>query len=316
MNTFLGNVHLRLFGDSSGLIVLTFHGVVAETKDLSNPSLDPRFLVTLDQFREAVLYFLSAGFQAVSPADVLRGLPRGRRHVLFTFDDGYANNLQVLPVLEGERVPALFALATDYVVLQKAYWWDVLRQRSGEHWDLSTFNTEVNSLFQENPTVIEMRLVDRFGADILHSPNELARPMLPAEVRNLAKHPLVFWANHTARHDYLPALDEDEIRGTVGRAQEALHELTGSRPLTMVYPYGGHNKCVRRICWDLGLRLGFTMGSYKQSFSLAGDPERAMTIPRFAVYHEPSIHNQCLETRINWKPSWLLRGHPARRTQD
>src|SRR5205085_4257605 len=99
-----------------------FHAVVPRREDLASALLNPRYLISLDQFEECVTYFLSAGFRAVSPLDILKGLPSRGRFVLFTFDDGYANNTLVLPVLERHRVPALFALATDFIVRQRAYW--------------------------------------------------------------------------------------------------------------------------------------------------------------------------------------------------
>jgi glycosyltransferase involved in cell wall biosynthesis/peptidoglycan/xylan/chitin deacetylase (PgdA/CDA1 family) len=310
LNSWVGRFCLRVLPESKCLIVVAFHGVFQNPSALQNKSVNPRYVVSLDQFEQCVLYYRSRGYLAVSPMDILRGLPSGGRYVMFTFDDGYANNLQVIPVLEKYGVPAMFALTTDYILQQKPFWWDILyRQRRARGSDSQVIDREVDDLIRENPSAIERQLVDEFGQAVLTEMDDFGRPMRPEEVKEIANNPLVFWANHTAQHEFLPNCDPNALRLTIGRAQDTLQELTGSRPESMVYPYGSHTSAIRSVCREFGLRLGFTMDARKQSIKLDCNSDRAMTIPRYAIYNDSSVEQQCLETRIVWKPSWLLGGH-------
>jgi glycosyltransferase involved in cell wall biosynthesis/peptidoglycan/xylan/chitin deacetylase (PgdA/CDA1 family) len=314
LNSGVGALGLRVLPESKSLITLVFHAVVDEAEGPRCGSLNPRYVISVGQFECCVNYYLKHGFEAVSPLDILRGLSPEKRYVMFTFDDGYANNLKVLPILERHRVPATFALITDCVLLNRPFWWDVVyEKRNLRGDDPGSICREVDALVHENSSIIERRLVDRYGPEVLSPSTERNRPMRPDEVRELAKHPLVFWANHSARHEFLPDCQPDDIRRTVGQAQEALRDLTGSPSVAMVYPYGANNEIVRRICWDMGLRLGFTMGSVKYPLELNGTADGAMAIPRFGIYPDRDMEAQCLETRIDWKPSWLLWGRPAYR---
>ncbi len=155
--------------------------------------------------------------------------------------------------------------------------------------------------------------MQHFGANAVHDVPDECRPLRAEEVQALAKHPLIFWGNHTAGHEYLPALADEQARGTIAKAQEALARWTGARPKLIAYPYGGHCRRLHASCAGAGLELGFTTASFKQPLAGALTDTSALALPRFAIAHDHDIVEQCLETRIDWKPSWLLKGRPSRR---
>lgn len=100
----------RLMG-SSGLAVVTYHGVAPQGYDAVDAALDGN-LVTADTLRQQ-LRFLRAHYNVVPPEDVLawregRGeLPP--RAVLLTCDDGLLNCLtDMVPVLQEQAVKCLF----------------------------------------------------------------------------------------------------------------------------------------------------------------------------------------------------------------
>jgi peptidoglycan/xylan/chitin deacetylase (PgdA/CDA1 family) len=313
LNSSAGAMCLRLFPEASGLIVLALHAVLRDWNDPGDGSLNPRYALSIGEIERIITYYLSRDFQAVSPDDIAVGLAPRRRYVMFTFDDGYANNLGVIPVLEKHRVPAVFALVAGHVRCQKAFWWDIVyRQKAALKDDARVTDLNDDALIREKPQALDALLAARFGEDILRAHSDCSRPMKAEEIRELARHPLVFWANHTTEHEYLPNCTPGEVRQSVGQAQETLETLTGSRPISIAYPYGGQNQAVRSICRDLGLRVGLTMASYKQPLDVDWQSDRALAIPRFGIFHDSSLERQCVETRIDWKPSWLVRGRPAR----
>lgn len=93
---------------------------------------DPHGLCVSPQHLSEHLEVLSDQFTPTSMDEMGRSLRGGTvppSSVVITFDDGYADNLtSAKPRLESHGVPALFFVATDYVVGQREFWWDELER--------------------------------------------------------------------------------------------------------------------------------------------------------------------------------------------
>ncbi|NCJ08460.1 polysaccharide deacetylase family protein [Synechococcales cyanobacterium C] len=68
----------------------------------------------------------------ISLTDFAHGMARGelpQRAIALTFDDGYANNLEVAkPLLEQYDIPATVFVASGYLDQNREFWWDELAQ--------------------------------------------------------------------------------------------------------------------------------------------------------------------------------------------
>src|SRR5262245_32303225 len=61
----------------------------------------------------------------IGPNDLPNVLNRKGRYALITFDDGYRDNYEVaFPILQRERVPAVFFVATGFLDHPRLPWWD------------------------------------------------------------------------------------------------------------------------------------------------------------------------------------------------
>jgi peptidoglycan/xylan/chitin deacetylase (PgdA/CDA1 family) len=73
------------------------------------------------------LRYLKASFDVIAPHDiahVVSSKQRGR-HVLVTFDDGYADNYHAaFPILTSHKLQASFFVATGYIDEPRLPWWD------------------------------------------------------------------------------------------------------------------------------------------------------------------------------------------------
>jgi peptidoglycan/xylan/chitin deacetylase (PgdA/CDA1 family) len=72
------------------------------------------------------LRYLKENFDVIAPRDVsyVVRLKRGR-HVIVTFDDGYADNYtDAFPILKSHRLQATFFIATGYIDEPRLPWWD------------------------------------------------------------------------------------------------------------------------------------------------------------------------------------------------
>ncbi|MFE3162647.1 polysaccharide deacetylase family protein [Streptomyces sp. NPDC059224] len=59
--------------------------------------------------------------------------------------------------------------------------------------------------------------------------------------------------NHTWYHKRLTDLDEDGIRQELGRTQNAIERITGTKPVLMRPPEGRTSRKVAKVCRELGL---------------------------------------------------------------
>jgi peptidoglycan/xylan/chitin deacetylase (PgdA/CDA1 family) len=104
-------------------VVLVYHRV-------GEPRLDPWRLMVDPEIFGGQMEALARDWSPLSLAELVEGFA-GRqlpeRAVAVTFDDGYADNLEVAaPILAVHRIPATLFVATDLVDAGGAPWWDRL----------------------------------------------------------------------------------------------------------------------------------------------------------------------------------------------
>lgn len=106
-------------------IILMYHRV-------AKPDSDPwRLSVSPSNFEEHMRVIRNHG-QPIQMQELGNGLRRysfGRKEVVVTFDDSYADNfLKAKPILEQYEIPATFFVVTGAIDSQEEFWWDKLEQ--------------------------------------------------------------------------------------------------------------------------------------------------------------------------------------------
>jgi peptidoglycan/xylan/chitin deacetylase (PgdA/CDA1 family) len=111
------------FARWSGIVGLNYHRIGDGRRSAFDRGL---WSATAEGFEQQVRW-LKANFDPIAPSDIetiVEGRRKGR-HVLVTFDDGYADNyFEAFPILESHRVPATFFVATGFVDRPVLPWWD------------------------------------------------------------------------------------------------------------------------------------------------------------------------------------------------
>jgi peptidoglycan/xylan/chitin deacetylase (PgdA/CDA1 family) len=243
----------------------------------------------------------------VTDGQVADGLAPGRNHLLVTFDDGYFNNAQVLPVLEQAGVPATFYVSTSHVLEGKAFWWDVLaremRQRGAAE---RAINAEIRRMKIWSNDRIEASLKLRFGERALRPRGDLDRPLAASELRDMARHPLVSVGNHTCDHAILPNCTPAERRRQIGDCQIALAAITGKAPTSIAYPNGDYSREVVEDAQAAGLRVGVTVRPCTTHLPLAAG-KASMTLGRYLVWGDEDLRVQRRKMAASFVPGNLLR---------
>ena len=273
---------LSLRREHGGLSTFMFHGVFADRAEVDRGDAHPQQGVTVADFRAFVAYLLGCGYQFVSVADVLAGLPPGPRYAMVTFDDGYFSNSRVVPVLEEFDVPAVVFVSTGHVMGGKCFWWDVLyREGLGRGASAAEIAEETERLKLLRTEEVEADLARRFGRDALRPRGDADRPFTAAELKDFAAHRLVTLGNHTADHAILPRYTPEEMRRQLRDAQDVLREVTGAAPAAVAYPNGEYSDAVVEAARSVDLRLGIGIEPRKNRLPIdvaAGD---AMRLGRF-----------------------------------
>ncbi len=303
--------HLRFFGDGPGLLSFLFHKLFVDEAEMQDPTVDPLEGVLMTRFREFLEYYLQAGYQFVSPDQVLRGLPDDGRYVLLTFDDSYHDNVRVLGILREYTIPAVFFISSNHIVNNRCFWWDVLyRERRKAGASVSAIRLEQNQMKVRRHDEIERALVAEFGVGALRPQGELDRPFTPAELREFAGHPLVHIGNHTLDHAILTIYGPGDIRHQIEQNQVALQHLTGQTPEIISYPNGNYSPVVLQVTQEIGFRLGLGVQPGKNHLPLAPGTKDALMLNRNILRGDRPWMKQCRLARADWGRIARLR-HPS-----
>jgi peptidoglycan/xylan/chitin deacetylase (PgdA/CDA1 family) len=235
-----------------------FHGVFRSLHDAHSGATLPCQCATVCQLSQFIGYFRASGYGFVAPDDICRGLDPHGYHVLLTFDDGYFNNCNVLPLLQEHNIPAVFFIPTSHIRTGKAFWWDVVYRRRADLCDsareLARIYSHLSSLRTSD---IESWLGARLGSDALAPVGGLDRPMTAAELAELAKDSHVHLGNHTDDHAALTNYSETEVAQQINKCQTELERITGRKPIALSYPHGLYSETIIQIARRAGLQLGF-----------------------------------------------------------
>lgn len=284
--------------DRDHLVSLMFHGISAGERVLGGYG-DDQLVNTIDEFAEAIEYFHSQGFQFLRCADLLADLPRNGRFVHLSFDDGYANNLAVLPVLEQFQVPATFFIATGHIESGDAFWWDAvyhvgLEQGHGRR-QIDRLQLEIK---KQSPRAFHRSLETLFGDGPIRPQGDHDRPMTIDELKQLAAHPLVEIGNHSHNHYALPHCTPEVAVQQITDAQEWLVDVLGQPAKAFAYPYGYWDEASIQAVAAAGIQLAFGTHDGRARIPIQGHHQRS--IGRYELKTGNPINGQCRMMRSPW----------------
>jgi len=105
-----------------GIIGLNYHRIGDGRRTLFDRGL---YSATAEDFDTHVRW-LKSNFDVIAPRDITTAVRAKRgRHVIITFDDGYADNHEhAFPILKSHGVVATFFIATGFIDQPRLPWWD------------------------------------------------------------------------------------------------------------------------------------------------------------------------------------------------
>ena len=278
----ISHYYLKYSNEKNSLIIFLFHGLFQNKKEISLNIVDPQQGIVIDHFHQFVKYFLKYNYKFVSPYDILNGLTKNKKYLMITFDDGYYNNINALPILKKYKIPATFFISTNNVKYNKCFWWDVLYK---EHiklgCSLKDIKLERNRLKTKANDEIEKYLIENFGKDSFSPIGDIDRPFTPSELKDFSNEDFVFLGNHACDHAILSNYSSQEIKSQLLNAQKYLKNITGKSPIIISYPNGNYTKEIIKISKESGCKLGLTLDRKKNKLPIEYKNDRHMCLGRF-----------------------------------
>jgi len=294
----VASVGLRF--EEPGVLTVLFHSIFAGRDEVERDLVHPQEALTLDALRHCIEELLAAGYGFVSVEQLVGDLGPDGSHACLTFDDGYANNLRAVPVLEEYGVPAAIFVSTDHVLSGRRFWWDTVyveRRRRGA--PPAVIEREIAALKGRSPGSIDADLVREFGEAATTPTSDLDRPLTPVQLRELAAHPLVTIGNHTVDHPLLTTVAPAERDRQIAGAQDALESLTGTRPLAVAYPNGDVDDSVIEAARAAGLAIGFTTTPRRERVPLGSS--RRLRLGRYQLFSRSDVDAQLRSARSRFQ---------------
>ncbi|MEN3791623.1 polysaccharide deacetylase family protein [Fulvimarina sp. MAC3] len=222
-----------------------------------------------------------------------------RRFVVFTFDDGYRDNLShALPLFERHAAPFSVYVTSGMIERTLNYWWEglklLVRRNASVHFD-SLRLTLASRTFKEKCAAL--RVMTRWVEDDVTDRRALLAPtfdrhdirpqdlldqdaLSAEELRTLAQSPLVTIGGHTETHRPLSGLDERAVRTEICGNRNFLVEVTGQEVAHFSYPHGDPKSCGPRDA-EIVKASGFRSGLSTRKGSLFADHgEAPFLLPR------------------------------------
>jgi peptidoglycan/xylan/chitin deacetylase (PgdA/CDA1 family) len=265
-------------------VIFTLHRVLpgppAEFSPNAILQITPQFL------DETIRRVRALGIDIVSLDEAIRRLKspeKTRRFAVFTFDDGYRDNLEyALPVLRAHNCPFTLYVPTALVDGVGEVWWQALEDiiakvdtiemgqgAEAERFDTSTLAGKhaaydviywrMRKMPEPDRVTLIRDLASRYGLNL----NQHCRQLIMdwAELKTFADEPLCTIAAHTVHHCELAKLDKDHAAGEIDQSIRIIHVQCGRKPDHLSFPIGGPASAGPRefeLARDLGLHSAVT----------------------------------------------------------
>ena len=256
-NQGINTIQSALKSEKKGLRILLFHHVFKNREEISKNLVHPQESFTIENYYSLIIAFRKKGYKFISGSDLHSSLEPNDKYIMLTFDDGYANNARLIPLLEALEVPVTWFLSTNNIAKNRPYWWDIAWR--------GTVNSNKKNFSNLNERYISMNHEElvhsikyRFGEDSFDRMPDLARPLTVKELKKYSRSKYVTIGSHTADHFNLASLGTEEIYSQLLDSKNQIESWLGQSPSIISYPYGRWNKEVEKVAEKLDYKVGIT----------------------------------------------------------
>ena len=274
---------LRAVSRSRG-VIFTMHRVLPGRPGEFSPNailrIEPEFL------SYAITRVRELGLDVVSLDEAIARLenpPRTKPFAVFTFDDGYRDNLDfALPVLRRHQCPFTLYVPTALIDGVGDIWWqaleDIIAGQKGigvaidggiERFETASLAEKQRTydtlywLMRKMPEPERVKMIRAMGVDHDLDLDQHCRELIMdwSELKTFADEPLCTIGAHTVHHYELAKLPPAEARSEIEQSVRIIEARFGKAPQHLSYPIGGPASADERefaLARDLGLKSAVT----------------------------------------------------------
>jgi peptidoglycan/xylan/chitin deacetylase (PgdA/CDA1 family) len=271
------------FARWTGVVGLNYHRIGDGRGSLFDRGL---WSATRDGFDRQVRY-LKKNFDIIAPKEIADAVRARRgRHVVITFDDGYADNYtEAFPVLKAHGTHGSFFVATGFIDRPRLPWWDeiawMIRTSTRSSLSLPEFGLEsvafdeparemavrkVLRAYKKMPSGRTTGLLDAVGAAT--GTGRATRESFDSQklwmtwdmLREMHAGGMTI-GGHTVHHPVLARLSRDEQRAEITTCADRLHQELGAKITAFAYPVGSRdafNDDTRESLRECGITTAFS----------------------------------------------------------
>ena len=312
----LSNLARPLYGGRGH--ILMFHRVTPNLP--ARVAGQSRLEVTPQRLEEIIRFFQTRDYDFLSLDDLPARLSarKRRKFVLFTFDDGYVDNLEhAYPVFKRHNIPLAIYAAVNFPQREAVLWWylldDLILGRESLTLDLPdgplalpcrtpeektatsrTLRARLKFCARQDYPALLDAIFTRQGLDLHAKTEQLALSW--DQLRTLSRDPLVTIGSHSLHHFPLKTLSEEEAREEMVKSKRVLEEQLGTPVKHFAYPYGEHREAGLRE-FDLAHQSGYVTAVTTRFASLFPQHTGHMeALPRFDA---PALDDENLLLAVN-----------------
>ena len=287
-------------------VILMFHRVLPAE---SRPRIrgHARLEVTPEALEQTIQYFARRNYAVYSPDELhhfLTGTKKADKpFVLFTFDDGYIDNLtHAYPIFKRHNIPFTVNVSTCFPERTAIIWWYLLEdliltrkklafEYEGKTYDFDCATSEskiikyatTRKLFkfangQQRQELTNSVLMAN-NVDLLKKADEVA--LTWGQIKQLASDPLVTIGAHTVNHYVLSNLSADEVQYEILESRRILEAKLEKQIEHFAYPFGNRREAEARefsIAAHCGFKTAMTTRTGNIFFS---HDSHLNTLPRY-----------------------------------
>jgi peptidoglycan/xylan/chitin deacetylase (PgdA/CDA1 family) len=264
---------------------------------------------TPEYLEKIILYFKRRGYDFVSIGDVPRILnsaeKQRKKFVVFTFDDGYADNfISAYPVFRKYKVPFTLYVTTSFPDGNAVMWWymldELVLKNSAVEFDVHGTHYSFNCSDDQNKEASFMSILKIIqGSSASDSPRVIAAvfPKYGIDWRatsgrlaigwdmiiEMSKDSLVTIGAHTVNHFALKNLSAQELNSELLQSKNIIESKINMPVKAFSYPFGGINEAGLRE-FDAVKRAGFeTATTTRESNIFKHHKDHLASLPRINV---------------------------------
>lgn len=287
--------------NNEGLICILIHSVMPENLSLHESYLAPQQRTSLSYIRNFIEYCLSKNVEFLNPKELYLNSYLHGRKILLTLDDGYRNNIELLPILKQYNIPALFFISPFFIENNVPFFNDIIWvEIKKRKYDISFYSSYRKKFDKLSLSKKIHKLKSDFGESSLMAINEINRPLNESELKKLESSGLVYFANHTYSHSLLTNLNSNDFCTEIRDCDSYFKNYTNYLIDWIAYPSGEYSHDVINKLVDHGKRVGVSTIHKKNKF-----PFSKIDCGRFINLYRFTLHGIGIEKEFKYANSFI-----------